>query len=307
MISFLSKIRIPTLAGLTVIILGMAAGVYLTLRGQTIISQASPELTPKNIKITNIEDVSTSISWITDVETTGFVLYSYAGNPEQVSIDDTDNQAPSDKLLHHVSLKNLTPETTYQLKIVSGKLTSAPLQFTTAKEVDTQTEFKPIIGTVQDADQFLKSGLVYLETPGAVTQSVVIKSPGNFILPLSKIRTDDLSDIFKNKETEAILTIVTERQTSATARLIPGKVSGPIGLLVIGQNLDLTIPIASPSVLIKFDLNSDGIINASDHSIVLTNLGKKPKVPAADLNEDGIVDKKDLDIISSEIAKLENQ
>mgnify|MGYP001585932005 CR=1 FL=1 len=307
MTSFLSKIRIPTLAGLTVIILGMTAGIYLTLSQQTITTQAAPELTPKNIKITNIEDVSASISWITDVETTGFVLYSFADNPEQVSIDDTDNQTPSAKLLHHISLKNLIPETTYQFKIASGKLTSAPLEFTTAKKTDNQNEFKPIIGTVQDANQLLKSGLVYLETPGAVTQSAVIKSPGNFILPLSKIRTDDLSDIFKDKDAEAILTIITDKQTSATARFIPGNINGPIGLLTIGQNVELDLPVASPSALLKFDLNGDGIINASDHSIVLTNQGKKPKVPAADLNEDGVVDRKDLDIISAEIAKLGNQ
>ena len=304
--SFLNNIRIPTLAGLTIIILGLAAGIYLTLRQQSLVTQASPEITPKNIRITNIEDTSATISWITDTKTSGFVQYFTEGNPVQTAADDTDTKSPSVKLLHHVSLKNLTPETQYQFKVVSGKLTTKTQEFKTSKTIEGQSEIRSIIGTVIDIDGFSKSGLVYLEIPGATTQSTLIKSLGNFIIPLGKLRTANLSDLFKDMGAEAKLTVVTDGQILTSARLIPGKIKSPIGPLVVGQNLDLTITIAPPSALIKFDLNNDNIINASDHAIVLANLGKKPKVPAADLNEDGVVDKKDLDIISSEIAKLEN-
>ncbi|OGE14863.1 hypothetical protein A2769_01045 [Candidatus Daviesbacteria bacterium RIFCSPHIGHO2_01_FULL_37_27] len=305
--NLLNRIRIPTLAGLTIIIVGMAAGIYLTLSNQTYVSQAAPEFAPNNVKITNIEDGSVSVSWVTDTKTPGFIVYSSAGNFNQTALDDLDDKIPEAKLLHHVSLKDLTPETLYQFKIVSGKLTSAPLEFTTAKKSDSQNELSPIIGSVQDKDQFLKSGIVYLEVPGAVVQSAPIKSLGNFIIPLSKLRTVDLSDIFKISTPEAKINVITETPGLTGARFILGKAGSLIGPLIVGQTLDLTIQVASPSALIKFDLNGDGIINASDHSIVLTNLGKKPKVPASDLNEDGIVDKKDLDIISSEIAKLENK
>lgn len=305
--SFLSNIRIPTLAGLTIIIFGIAAGMYLTLRQQSFVSKAAPEISPKNIRVTNIEDTSAAISWITDTGTAGFVQYFIEGNPLQTAPDDAGSKPPTSTLLHHVSLKNLTPETTYQYKIISGKLTSELLQFNTSKTIEEQSELTPVIGTVQDLDGFLKSGLVYLEIPGGITQSTLIKSLGNFIIPLGKVRTSDLSDLFRDKDVEAKLTVVTDGQILTSARFIPGKIKSPIGPLVVGQNLDLTIPVASPAALIKFDLNSDGIINASDHSIVLTSLGKKPKVAAADLNEDGIVDKKDLDIISTEITKLEKK
>lgn len=308
---FLNRIRLPTLLGLTIIVLGIAAGVYSTLSRSSLPIKAAGDLTPKDVRITNIEDTSATISWSTSVETAGFIIYYAEGETQKSALDDMDSNVPTPRLLHYVSLKGMTPATNYYFKIVSSKLTTAPLQFITASKLDSQNTLKPIVGSVLDGNNFLEQGLVFLEIPGAVIQSTTIKSLGSFIIPLSKVRTSDLSNIFQDTDIEAKLEVLTEGEKKASARLILGKTEVPLGPLKVGEELDLTEKIASPSALITFDLNSDGVINASDHSIVLNDFGplrsearRNPKVKGADLNQDGVVDKKDLDIISSEIAKL---
>lgn len=301
------RIRIPTLFGLGIIVLGTAAGVILTLQNQNVSTKAHTEALPKDsdIKVTNIEDTSVSITWVTATTTANFVKYSPEGKPEKTKLDDRDKTQVSARKLHHVSLDKLTPATTYQYKIVSGGLESTLHQFTTASSIDSNNTFGSIIGAVLDGDKFLDSGIIYLEIPGANSKSAVIKDLGNFILPLSKMRTANLSGIFKERQVEGRLIAVGEGGENARAK-IALRTTGLIGTLKVGQELDFTKE-ASPGAEVKFDLNNDRVVNASDHSIVLTNFGKNPKVPRADLNEDGVVDRKDVEIISNEIAKLGNQ
>ncbi len=315
MTSILNKIRIPTLLGLAVIVFGMAAGIYLTLQKQNQTLKSIASTNARDIKLVNIEDNQAGISWITDTPLSGFVKYRTEGANEQTSIDDRDRgtQTPSARVFHFVTLTNLTPATTYQYQIISGSLTTPPNEFTTAPQMNTQNDFKAIVGSVLDGDHFLPSGLVFLEIPGAMQQGTFIKSLGNFILPLSKLRTADLNDVFKDASAEARLNVLTEDGKEAHAILILGKIRSPIGPpLKLGQETDLTAPIASPSALEKYDLNNDGIINSADVSVILNNFCKKPecknlKVPRADLNGDGDVNQKDLDLISEQIAKLGNQ
>ena len=308
MTSFLNKIRIPTLLGLTIIIFGMAAGVYLTLQSETQTLTSRAAQSAGDIKVTNIDDTSASISWITDSPAVGQVEYFQEDGQSGKGFEDRDEGGQSVRRLHHVTLNGLTPATTYHYKVFSDNFPTLPNpdQFTTASQSD-QNDFKSIVGSILEGDHFLASGLVFLEVPGAVTQSTYITDLGNFILPLSKLRTINQTDIFRDRQAKGVISVTGENGQRSGAEIIIGEASSPIGPLKVGEKLDLTVPAASPSALIKYDLNNDRTINASDHSIVLTNFGKKPRVPRADLNEDGVVDKKDVEIISNEIAKLENQ
>ena len=74
---------------------------------------------PKNVKVLNITNSSSSISWTTDKETYGFVEY---GSTENLGLVAQD--VGGEKLVtHQVDLKNLLPNTKYYYKVGSGSET----------------------------------------------------------------------------------------------------------------------------------------------------------------------------------------
>lgn len=305
----------PTLLGLSVILLGIIGGVFLILsQNQTLISKASPDQMPKNITLTNIEGESISISWQTSTPTPGFVTFGISSPDEKTALDDRDStptptsqgQAPlTARVTHHVTLKNLAPSTSYKLKIFSGKNPYQEIiNFTTASLKNEQNGFKPVIGSVLNGDNPVTEGIVYLNISKATTSSAITREFGNFIIPISTLRSDDLKDILTPQEDMIIkLTVISDQgEGTALARINDSDI--PL-VLRIGQNLDLTKVSQSPTPTIFelqiYDLDNNKSINAADHSIVLQNFGKNPKEKKADINKDGVVDQKDLDLISQKL------
>lgn len=298
MIHFFEKFKIPTLLGLGIILIGISSGIFLVLREQILISKASPDITPLkgSVNFTNIEDSTAVVSWQTTNPASSFVIYGKNNPGEQTALDDRDQKAPNPHIVHYVTLKNLLPETEYQLKIVTGRISSDIFRFKTVSPATTQNNFGPVIGSVLENDQPIPEGIAYLSTSNASVQSSLIKNLGSFLIPLSRIQKPD--------ETIAKLTVVAKNgQLSALFKLKPEGVTLPI--LKLGQNLDLSTPAESPkptspssAELKTFDLNGDGQINAADNAILLSNFGENPKEKKADLNSDGVVDQKDLDLMS---------
>lgn len=316
----ITKLKIPTLLGLGIIIVGMVAGVYLNFKEQIFLSQAAPNFTAQNITITNITDAEATISWQTSSQAPAFITFGQNNPNEQTVLDDRDNlpdkAGPKPHFTHYATLKNLLPKTIYQFKIISGKFTSDILKFETAQPLTNQAQFTPVIGSVLDNDTPLEEGILYLSVPDAATQSAQIKTGGNFLIPLSSLRKADLSDIFPLMEnTIAKITAVSEKGTASMLFKLKAN-SEPLPPLKLGQNIDLTDetenpePTAVPAepttspVSNKYDLNGDGKINAADNAIILQNFGKKPKDTKADLNGDGIINQKDLDLMAQKIKEL---
>ncbi len=313
---FLSKLKIPTILGLGIIVLGIVSGVFLTLREQTLISQASTNTSPQNLTLTNITDTEVTISWQTSIPTPSFITFGQIGPNETTVLDDRDTNPPTGGptpfSTHHMTIKNLTPKTTYQYKIVAGKFSSEINNFTTASPATFNTGFRPINGYVKDGDKPLEEGLVYLSINDAITQSAVIKTLGNFLIPISQLRKSDLSDNLPlTEDSLARLTILSPKgQASATFRLKDAE--NGLSSLILGEDVDLTdtfkpTPPPFNGDFDIYDLNGDKKINAADYSIVKGNQGKNPKDKEADLNRDGVVDQEDLDLMTKKIKDLGSQ
>lgn len=306
----LVKFKIPTLLGFGIILSGIIAGVYLVLREQTFISQASPDVTPQNIIVSDITDNSAVVSWQTSIPVASFLSFGQKEAGEQTVLDDRDAKTPIARSIHYVTIKNLLPQTVYKFKITSGKTQSEINQFTTATPVTIQAAFQPVTGTIIDGDKPLSEGIVYLSVAGATTLSSIVKTSGNFLIPLSQIRKADLSDIFPlTADTIIKLTAVAKNgQTTALFKLKDS--SSGLPPIKLGQNLDLTdqtTPLPTPASLApqadQYDLNGDGSVNSVDNAVILQNFGRSPKNKKADLNKDGVVDQKDVDLLLQNINR----
>lgn len=307
-----NKFKIPTILGLGIIIAGIIGGVILTLKEQIFISKASPDVNPQNITLTNISDNSVTISWQTSIPVSSFITFGQTNPNEQTILDDRDSNQPKPFSMHYFTIKNLLPKTTYQYRIVSGKTPSEITKFTTATPLSTQTGFRPIIGSIIDGNKPLNEGIVYLSIADASVESSLVKNSGNFLIPLSKLRTGDLSGNFSlTKDTIAKLTIISNsKQTTVLFRL--GSLEQSLPIIKIGEDLDLinTTPTPPPILgqdLSKYDLNSDGKINSADNAIILQNFGNSPKNKKADLNQDGVVNQNDLDLMNQWLQNLGSQ
>lgn len=302
-------IRFPTILGLGLLTAGLVLGVILINTRQILESKANQSTVPQDIKVTNISGTSASISWQTENSVTGFIKIGINSDLNQTAKDDRDKAGSKNHQLHFITLNNLSPDTTYYYKIISGSQThppGEPLLFKTSATpliVDRQ----PIIGTVLDTTlQPVEEALVILEIDGAQTLSAVTKMAGNFILPLTVIRTTDLKENYslQGSGISAKLTITDGRRTSQAAFQLPAK-NTILPPIVLGQDIDLTTKTASPSAAIsRYDLNGDGVTNSLDLGIILKNYGGNPKDKRADLNGDGVVDQKDVAILNKFIPRV---
>lgn len=315
MTNFFNKLKIPTLLGLSVIVAGIVAGVFLTLKQQIFTSQASPNVDIQNITVSNISDTEGVISWQTSVSITSFLTFGQTNPDETTVLDDRDSTQegqPKQHIMHFVTLKNLTPKTSYQYKIIYGKKSSEVQKFTTSTPLESKSVSKPIIGSVLDGDKPLDEGIAYLSIADATLQSALVKSSGNFLIPTSQIRNSDLSASFPiTPDTIGKLSIISPKgQTNVAFKF--KDIDNPLPPIKLGQDLDLTniapkTPEINKQELDKYDLNGDGKINSADNAVILQNLGKNPKNKKADINNDGIVDQKDLDLLIQKIKDLGSQ
>lgn len=300
--NFLVKFKMPTILGLGVIVFGIAAGVFLTVKEQTFISSAYPNVNAQNITLSNISDDSVTISWQTEAPVVSFVTFGQKNPSEVTVLDDRDltatSSGPKAYLLHYVTIKNLLPKTTYQYKIISGKNLTEVNKFETASPLSSQNTLRPIIGSVLEEDKPLDEGVVYLSLSDATTQSAPVKTAGNFLIPLSQIRKSDLSESFPLSADTIIKLIILSPKGEASALFKLGDFTKGLPPIKLGENLDLT---NIDMDLNKYDLNEDGKINAADNAVILLNFGPNPENKRADLNGDNVVDQKDLSLISKQI------
>lgn len=309
MFNILNKFKIPTLLGLTIIVLGMGAGVLLVLQNQptSILTRAGADEIPKNIEVTNLDDESVTVSWQTTAKVPGFITFGTNSPDEQTVLDDRDTSTPQPRNTHHVTLKKLTPQITYKYKIFSGKIPLEIKEVTTTSSVSNINNQSPIISSALQGSTPVIDGIAYLSISGAKTLSAPVKDYGNFIIPISKMRSETDQSIFTpEKDMIAKITVIAD-SGQATALFKISNDSKPIGPLKIGQNLDLDLVTPTPTPLSDlniYDLDGNGVVNASDYATVLNNFGRNPKNKKADINKDGIVNQKDLNQMSQEMTRL---
>lgn len=265
-------IRLPTILALILLMIGFAAGLFLVERGPAYFSKASPKFIPSQIKITNLSDSGFTVSWITDSPTSGFVTYDKSSSLDQSALDDRDQlsgQTGSFKN-HYVTLKNLQPQTTYFYRLVSGgqtyNQTTSPFEITTAPKIASSLPPSDVAtGTVLQNDNTPAEGaVVYLSLAGVTSQSALVRSSGDWLIPLNTALSADLknySTYDKENGREEIFVQGNSSQNSLVTILT--KDDNPVPEIILGKTYNFTQPLAednltpTPTPVSRFSLEGD--------------------------------------------------
>lgn len=280
----LTSKRIPTLIGLLVLVVGLGAGLYL-VGTATIIPRASAEETPKEIKITNVSENGFTVSWITEIATTGFIRYGTESNHlDQTLSDDRDQLSGSVDpfLTHHVTVRNLQPETTYYFKLGSGTRrvlfdnNGKPYEQKTFGVLGTPPPADTVYGTVVTVEGVGAEGaLVYVRLPGAKPLSAIAKSSGNWAVSLSTARTEDGSAYATYDRQSTTLELFVQAGNGKTASAVTVTANdAPVPPIILGKSHDFRsdVPIVedqeatSGALPPGADLSGDKLADATEAS-----------------------------------------
>lgn len=210
----LLKKRIPTILGLAILVVGVVAGIYLVGNDTGgFLPRASEDAVPKQVRITNITDTGFTVSFITDEVAPGYVQHGTSQNRMSTQArDDRDQLAntANNYLTHHVSVRGLEPATQYYFRIGTGGRTTydnngQPFNVRTARRQTDTSEAMTAYGTVStEVGNPADGAIVYLSIAGASPVSALVKSNGSWAMPLTGLRTADLSALQSIVESDAV-------------------------------------------------------------------------------------------------------
>lgn len=229
--------KLPTILALVILVFGTALGVILVQSNQIFKLGASPQLAPKDIRITNITDSIFTISWITEKETSAYINWGENQDLKNTSLDKIEDLS----FTHTVSVQGLKPETEYYFEINSADKkfdnNGIPWQVKTGPEIAISEEVNLISGSVLTATQEpAVNVLVYVNLAGASPLSTSTSQGGNWIISLSAARSVDLSSLapIDPQSTIAEISVQAGPDGVATAKIYPAA-ANPAPPIILGQ------------------------------------------------------------------------
>lgn len=248
MIRKILNIRIPSLLGIIVLLAGVGLTSFLVDRGVIFESRAAPEKNPSNIAITNVSPNSFTVMYTTDQPIAGSLTYGTEKNGTNVALDDRDKQngRPAPSTVHHITVPNLSPDTTYFFSILSGDSVflndKEPYEVKTAPELEEESEDSSSIhGSVRFADDTDKEDLLVLITSDDLQQlSAVVASDGTYSIPTEGVRTADLSE-FADLAADPSLNLVVLNHTQKSNVTVLASNTDPVPLITFGEQYNFTL------------------------------------------------------------------
>jgi len=231
----IKKNQIPTILGIVILLAGVVAGVIFLNARQVFRIGADASVMPKDIRTSNVGDTSATISWTTDKETVGFIVWGESQN----SINSVDEESGETSLTHSINLTGLDQSKTYFYKINSDGTEfdngGIPWEFTTGPPISSSPESYIISGSViTPSGQSIKKGLVYITVNGYLG-STTTSDLGNFIFQLGAIRTQDLGSYIQIKPAATLLEISVQSGTQVASAQIFPQSANPIPPIILGQ------------------------------------------------------------------------
>jgi hypothetical protein len=240
--------KIPSLAGLGVLLIGIIATTYLVKGPSLFEIRANPASEPKNVQITNISDSSFTVIYTTDDSVIGTLTYGQ--EPDQlnsIGLDERDqlSQKVNKYNVHSITLNNLTPDTTYYFAINSGSKTiknnEEPFSVTTGPSITSApTNQTPMAGRVLNPEgKNVVEGLVTVNINGAQKISSLIRDNGNYTVPLNNLRTTSLNKYYNISENQTINMTISSENLTSTLNLAKDQIS-PVPVVTLSKSYDFS-------------------------------------------------------------------
>lgn len=239
---------IPTLAAFLVLGLGLVSGVVTINKIKTLSPKANVKNAPDQIRITNINDHSFVVSWISKSPSKCFIILGE--NPEQLNLKFLDQQEDLNlgkDLTHYFWIQNLNPATKYYFKVnSSGEVfddNDKPYEVTTAPEINLPLpENDTAYGIILEAGGKPASGaIVYLSMANTTSLSSLVKEDGSWMIPLSMARSSSLNNYSAYDKQLQIEEVFVQGAESGTATALnTTKNDNPFPTLVLGQKYDFS-------------------------------------------------------------------
>lgn len=284
--------RIPTIFGLLLLGLGFLSINYAVTHTTFFTTNASPTYSPEEIRVTNLTDTSFTVSYTTHDNVLGTLSFGPSPSSGKVALDDRDQQSgtPQPYLIHHITVKNLLPNTTYYYTITSSDRTfldhDKPFTIKTLSQLSqTPSRQSPIVGTVTSTSGKVENTIVLLVTDGAQTLSTLVGSDGSYVMPLNALRTSDYSSYVTFTPSSQIKLLVESPQGKSTVTLLASQIN-PVPAVSINSSYDFTTSLqASPS-----PIASDSADTTSFPSFNATEAGPKQPSISSPSDEAGLHD-----------------
>lgn len=256
--------RIPTLLAVIFLVIGVVVTSVLVQERIIVFQNAAPSDVPQNVRITNISDSAFTLTYTTDAQVIGTIALSSDKGQSQVVLDERDEQSgvPKPYYVHSITSKNLSANSSYSFKILSGATTylqgSQPFSITTPAQVTSQpSEQVPLAGKILLPDGTKPTeALILVTTDNGQFLSALLNAAGLYILPLNTMRTKDLSaPIQFTAQTK--LQILALNQT-LVSHVTTGIINiNPVPPITLSQDYDFTLgttPLATGSATTSFPI-----------------------------------------------------
>ncbi len=280
MIKKLLSIRIPSVIGILLLLIGVGVTSYLVDQGIIFEGRAAPEKEPENIAITNVSPTGFTVLYTTTTAVPGTISYGTEKEGTNVAVDDRDRETgrSTPSKIHHITVSNLNPSTTYYFSILSGDAVflneDEPYEVMTAPMLPTQPEeTPPITGSItvpEDVEE--KQSIVLMTSDDSQMVSALVDEDGSYVIPTTGIRSEDLSAYAVLRDDTLFDMVVLNASRTSTASVLYENTS-PIPLILLGQAYDFTI---------SNDPLDDGTIASESANVslpeVTTNSSDEPSI-----------------------------
>lgn len=249
-----------------ILVAGTFFGVFLLNSKQFFRLGASSDVTPKDVRVSNVDEGGFTISWTTDKATSGFLVWGEsASGTDKVQKEDIQD---SKFFTHSITLSGLKPGTTYYYKINSDSVSfdnnGVAWQAATGPAIGANKNSQIISGVVSNAAGLpAQKALVYANIGGYLL-STTTSASGNFVIQLGGARTQDLGSFLDINPSQTLIQISVQSPPDqpASAQIYPQS-ANPMPPLILGKTSDFrSLPAnasgGSPGAELNLPANASG-------------------------------------------------